>query len=84
MQFLCGATRYKTNYQESYITRSDQQEQKEGHVLFKDTLKTFYLRFCGVGHMVKAHSDNEIEEIRCLHSMGYSFWLAERGQQKQI
>ena len=29
----------------------------EGSVLFNDALKTFYLRLCGVGHMVKDNSD---------------------------
>ena len=28
---------------------------KEGNVLFKDALNTFYLRLYGVGHMVKDH-----------------------------
>ena len=32
---------------------------KEGNVLFNDALNTFYLRLCGVGHMVKDHSDSE-------------------------
>ena len=32
---------------------------KEGNVLFKDKLNTFYLRLYGVGHMVKDHSDSE-------------------------
>ena len=32
---------------------------KEGNVLFKDTLNTFYLRLYGVRHMVKDHSDSE-------------------------
>ena len=32
---------------------------KEGNVLFNDALNTFYLRLCGVGHMVKEHSDSE-------------------------
>ena len=32
---------------------------KEGYVLFKDALNTFYLRLSGVGHMVKDHSDSE-------------------------
>ena len=32
---------------------------KEGNVLFNNTLNTFYLRFYGVGHMVKDHSDSE-------------------------
>ena len=32
---------------------------KEGNVLFKDALNTFYLRLYGVRHMVKDHSDSE-------------------------
>ena len=32
---------------------------KEGNVLFNDALNTFYLQLCGVGHMVKDHSDSE-------------------------
>ena len=32
---------------------------KEKHVLFNDTLNTFYLRLYGVRHMVKDHSDSE-------------------------
>ena len=32
---------------------------KEGNVLFNDVLNTFYLRLCGVRHMVKDHSDSE-------------------------
>ena len=28
-------------------------KRKEGNVLFNDTLNTFYLRLCGVIHMVK-------------------------------
>ena len=32
---------------------------KEGNVLFYDALNTFYLRFYGVRHMVKNHSDRE-------------------------
>ena len=32
---------------------------KEGNVLFNDALITFYLRLCGVGHMVKAYLDSE-------------------------
>ena len=29
---------------------------KAGNVLFNDALNTFYLRLCGIGHMVKDHS----------------------------
>ena len=50
---------------------------KEGNILFNDPLNTFYLRLYGVTHMVKDHSDSEIEETRCRH-MGYSFQLAAR------
>ena len=32
---------------------------EEKDVLFNDTLNTFYLRLCGVGHMVNDHSDSE-------------------------
>ena len=32
---------------------------KEGNVLFNDALNTYNLRLCGVGHMVKDHSDSE-------------------------
>ena len=32
---------------------------KEGNVLFKDALNTFYLRLYGIRHMVKDHSDSE-------------------------
>ena len=31
----------------------------EGNVLFNNALNTFYLRFNGVRHMVKDHSDSE-------------------------
>ena len=31
----------------------------EGNVLFNDTLNSFYLRFYGITHMVKDHSDSE-------------------------
>ena len=37
---------------------SDKEGRKEGNVLFKDTLNTFYLRLYGVGHMVKELSDS--------------------------
>ena len=33
--------------------------EKEGNVLFNDALSIFYLRLCGVRHMVKDHSDSE-------------------------
>ena len=32
---------------------------KQGKIIGKDTLNTFYLRLYGVGHMVKDHSDSE-------------------------
>ena len=35
------------------------ERRKEGNVLFKDTLNTFYLQLYDVGHMVKDHSDND-------------------------
>ena len=33
--------------------------ERERNVLFNDALNTFYLRFNGVRHMVKDHSDSE-------------------------
>ena len=33
---------------------------KEGNVLFKDALNTFYFRLYGIGHMVKDHLDSKI------------------------
>ena len=32
---------------------------RERNVLFNNALNTFYLRLCGVRHMVKDHSDSE-------------------------
>ena len=49
---------------------------KEGNVLFNDALNTFYLRFYGIGHMVKDNSDSERGNL--LPSHGYSFELATR------
>ena len=37
----------------------DRSNQKEGNILFNDTLNTFYLQLYGVRHMVKDHSDSE-------------------------
>ena len=32
----------------------------EGNVLFNDTLNTFYLHLCGIGHdIIKDHSNSE-------------------------
>ena len=36
---------------------------REGNVLCNDALNTFYLRLCGVRHMVKDHSDNEKKPV---------------------
>ena len=49
---------------------------KEGNVLFNDTLNTFYLQLYGIGHMVKDHSDSE--RGTCCHHVGYSFQLGAR------
>ena len=51
-------------------------KRKEGKVLFSDALTTFYLRLYGVRHMVKDHSDSEIENPLPPH--GYSFQLTTR------
>ena len=37
---------------------------RERNVLFNDALNTFYLRLCGVRHMVKDHSDSERDRDR--------------------
>ena len=49
---------------------------EEGNVLFNDTHNIFYLRLCGIGHMVKDHSDRR-EETHCCQ-IGYSFQLRAR------
>ena len=38
---------------------SSDASRKEGNVLFNDALNTFYLRLCGVRHMVKDNTDSE-------------------------
>ena len=38
---------------------SYRERKKERNVLFTDALNTFYLRLCGIGHMVKDHSDSD-------------------------
>ena len=50
---------------------------KEGNVLFNHALNTFYLRLCGIRHMVKDHTDSKRGKDTHCH-MGYSFWLTER------
>ena len=42
---------------------------KEGNVLFNDALNTFYLRFYGVRHMVKDHSDSERGNLLLSHRL---------------
>ena len=49
---------YQYQYQYYIVTLKGR---KEGNVLFKDTLNTFYLQLYGVTHMVKDHSDGERE-----------------------
>ena len=49
---------------------------KEGNVLFKDALNTFYLRLYGIRHMVKDHPATK--EETCCHYIGYTFQLAAR------
>ena len=46
---------------------------KEGNVLFNNTINTFYLLLYCVRHVIKDHSDSEIEETCCHHYMGYTF-----------
>ena len=50
---------------------------KEGNVLFKDTLNTFYLRLYGVRHMVKNHSDSARGNLLPPH--GLLFPISSKG-----
>ena len=50
---------------------------KEGSVLFKDALNTFYLRLYGVRHMVKDHSDSE--RVKPLLPHGLLFPINSKG-----
>ena len=50
---------------------------KEGNVLFKDTLNTFYLRLYGVIHMVKDHSESERGNLLPPH--GLLFPISSKG-----
>ena len=45
---------------------------KEGNVLFNDAFDTFYLRLCGIRHMVKDHSDSEIQNPLPPHGLLFS------------
>ena len=55
-----GALAGSSDYTKTYTSQSKcYYENKEGNVLFKDALNTFYLRLYGVRHMVKDHSDSE-------------------------
>ena len=51
------------------------EQSKEGHVLFNDTLNTFYLRLYGVRHKVKDHPESERGNPLPL-LMGHTFRLA--------
>ena len=44
-------------------------ENKEGNILFNDTINTFYLRLYGVRHMVKDHSDSEKGNLLPPHTL---------------
>ena len=46
--------------------------QNEGNVLFNDALNTFYLRLCGVRHVVKDHSDSERGNLLPPHGLLFS------------
>ena len=46
-------------------------------ILFNDALNTFYLRLCGVGHVVNDHSDNE--EGNWLSPQGLLFPISGKG-----
>ena len=53
------------------------QSRKEGNVLFNDALNTFYLQLYGIRHMVKSHSDSEIENP--LPPLGLLFLISSKG-----
>ena len=60
-----------------HLKLSIELRRKEGNVLFNDALNTFYLRLCGIFHIVKeVHIARE--DTRCRHYMGYSFRIAAR------
>ena len=50
---------------------------KEGNVLFNDALNTFFLRYYGIRHMVKNHSDSE--RGNPLPSHGQLFPISSKG-----
>ena len=50
---------------------------KEGRVLFNDAFNTFYLRFYGIGPMVKDHSDSERGNVLLPH--GLLFPISSKG-----
>ena len=52
-------------------------KRKEGNVIFKDTLNTFYVWLCGIRHMVKDHSDSERGNL--LPSHGLLFPINSKG-----
>ena len=65
-------TTHSTHFIYGYMAsdHSDSENgRKEGNVLFNDTLNTFYLRLYGVRHMVKDHSDSEIEIFNILYCL---------------
>ena len=53
------------------IIRTDEQNMKEGNVLFNDALNTFYLQLYGDKHIVKGHSDNERENPLPPHGLRF-------------
>ena len=57
-------------------SRTTKSGEKEGIVLFNDTINTFYLRLYGVRHIVKDHSDRE--KGNPLPPHGLLFQLASR------
>ena len=54
------ALQWPSSYTESmFLHKTVKGQLKEGNVLFKDALNTFYLRLYGIWHMIKDHSDSE-------------------------
>ena len=54
-----GRIRISMAFRSDHPTELNNNNNKEGIVLFNDALNTFYLRLYGVRHMVKDHSDSE-------------------------
>ena len=58
----------------SHLAFSHDTGRKEGNVLFKNALNTFYLWLYGIRYMVKDHSDSErVKLLLLLHGLPYLY-----------